>query len=54
MRLKCIGLQFFLIILSCLGKVGITIDAIWAEPKTNLTKDNEAAERLMQMEVRFL
>ncbi|KAJ8970762.1 hypothetical protein NQ314_001032 [Rhamnusium bicolor] len=33
------------------GKIGITIDSIWAEPKTNATKDIEAAEREMQMGV---
>lgn len=33
------------------GKIGITIDSIWAEPKTNKTEDIEAAERCMQMMV---
>lgn len=31
------------------GKIGITVDAIWAEPKSKLRKDIEAAERAMQM-----
>ncbi|XP_044761903.1 myrosinase 1-like [Coccinella septempunctata] len=31
------------------GKIGITIDTIWAEPRTNKSEDVEAAEREMQM-----
>ncbi|CAH0558860.1 unnamed protein product [Brassicogethes aeneus] len=31
------------------GKIGITIDSTWAEPKTNNKKDVMAAEREMQM-----
>nr|CAI5851418.1 unnamed protein product [Callosobruchus analis] len=31
------------------GKVGITIDSIWAEPMTNSTEDIEAAEREIEM-----
>lgn len=34
-----------------LGKIGITIDSIWAEPKTNSSVDIAAAEREMQMGV---
>lgn len=37
-----------------LGKIGITIDAQWYEPKTNTTKDVMAAERALQMNVRKL
>lgn len=33
------------------GKIGITIDSIWAEPHSNGTKDIEAAEREMEMGV---
>ncbi|KAJ8958261.1 hypothetical protein NQ318_017405 [Aromia moschata] len=31
------------------GNIGITIDSIWAEPRTNNTLDIQAAEREMQM-----
>ncbi|RZC33447.1 myrosinase 1-like [Asbolus verrucosus] len=31
------------------GKIGITIDTIWAEPKTNASEDVDAAERVMQV-----
>ncbi|VEN59589.1 unnamed protein product, partial [Callosobruchus maculatus] len=31
------------------GKVGITIDSIWAEPMTNSTEDIDAAEREIEM-----
>ncbi|XP_018571866.1 myrosinase 1-like isoform X2 [Anoplophora glabripennis] len=33
------------------GKIGITIDSIWAEPNSNNTEDIEAAEREMEMEL---
>lgn len=36
-----------------LGKIGITIDTIWAEPRTNSTADIEAADRELQMSVRY-
>lgn len=34
------------------GKLGIILDLLWAEPKTNSTKDIEAANRIIEFEVR--
>lgn len=34
-----------------MGKIGITVDTIWTEPKTNTTADKEAAERSLIMDV---
>lgn len=39
------------ICISFSGKIGITIDSIWAEPHSNSTKDIQAAEREMEMQV---
>lgn len=36
------------------GKIGITLDAFWAEPKDNTkAADRDAAERYLQMHVSF-
>lgn len=35
-----------------LGRIGITLDAFWAEPKNEINEeDKEAAERYLQMHV---
>lgn len=33
------------------GKVGITVDTFWYEPKTNSAEDKKAAELALQMNV---
>jgi hypothetical protein len=39
-------------IITFIGKIGITIDSVWLEPRTNSTEDVDAAERGMQFKVK--
>lgn len=35
------------------GKIGMSLDSNWAEPKTNSSKDREAVERYLQTHVSY-